>query len=91
MKVIEQIIPFDELGEIIAAFNVNDLQVHAAYFFQTELLCVGNRLILPSATRESGWALQVQPRCFEVEEEKENPWLDFLNRRYSNWILVYDM
>ncbi len=88
MDVIEKIIPFDELGEMIAAFDVCDLQLHAAYYFQVDLFRKENQLTLPSTTKEGGWTLQVQPHSIELEEDSENPWLDFLKRRYSRWILV---
>lgn len=82
MKVIDELAMLDEDVAMIACLDPDAIAAGAARFFETAIQRQDALLILPSATRPSGWQLHICPRFFETDAAVENPWLDFLRRRY---------
>lgn len=89
VNVIDEIFHLDEQTEMIAAFDVREICERAAYYFQTSLICDQNKIVLPSSTKKNGWILEVGTCYLELTDEHDNPWFDFLKRRYSRWIPIY--
>lgn len=87
---IDEIAALDEDAEMIAQLDVELIADGAARFFETEIQRQDDLLVLPSSVKKEGWQLCVHPRFFKTEASSENPWLDFLQRRYACQIHLPD-
>ena len=87
-SILDEIAGLDPKGEWIVRMDAETLHAAASCYFGTPVHRAGDTLQLRSAMREEPFVLRVHEAFLELEGNKRDPFLEWIQRRFRSVILV---
>lgn len=87
-SILDEIAGLDPKGEWIVRMDAETLHTAASCYFGTPVHRAGDTLQLCSAMREEPFVLRVHEAFLELEGNKRDPFLEWIQRRFRSVILV---